>query len=224
MRNVILFLLLVLIPASIYSQIEEETSEESLSGGIPSEELPLAVVWGLSAYSGATIPFSPDAFSEFWKPGFNLTVDMDILLRNDIVLGLSFSYSHLKFDTQEFWRRRGVQSNGDLSSDFDIPISNLLLSYRGRENYLLPSYEAIYEVGGGFYHIQNTDLDKVYFSDYDYFLQARDQIEVGLFGGLGIAWLLNETLQLRVKGRYHYVYKRSQRHQYFDLMLRLSLL
>ena len=224
MRILFICLLLALAPGMLFSQNGGEAIEESPPGDIPREDLPLAVIWGLSIYGGASIPYSPDPFAEFWQPGFSLTLDMDILLRNDIVLGLSYSYSNLRFDAQEFWRQRGINDSGDLGREFDIPINNLLISYRGIENYILPSYKPTYELGGGFYHIQNTDLDLIYTSDYDYILSPRDRIEAGLFGGMGIAWLLTDTLQMSVKGRYHYVFKVSQHHQYFDVRLGFSLL
>lgn len=221
-------LLLFLMLSSAFLRAETASNgvqdENSPPDNIPREELPLAVIWGLSFYTGATIPWSPDAFAEFWKPGLNLTIDMDILLRNDIVLGLSFSYSKLKFNTQEFWRRRGVSGSGDLGGEFDIPIGNLLLSYRGRETFLLPPVKASYEVGAGFYSIQNTDVDKIYISDFDYVLAPRDRIEVGLFSGLRLARLVTDTMQISVKGRYHYVFKAAQHHQYFDVLLGISLL
>jgi len=224
MKNLCLFLMLLSALLFAGTPVSDEQSENSPSESIPRDELPLAVVWGLSFYTGATIPYSPDVFAEFWKPGFNMTADMDILLRNDIVLGLSFSYSKLKFNTREFWRRRGVTGSGELGRDFDIPIGNLLLSYRGRENYLLPPVKVYYEVGVGFYSIQNTDVDLIYISDFDYILEPRDRIELGLFGGLRLAKLVTDTMQISVKGRYHYVFKASQHHQYFDILLGISLL
>ena len=221
--RVLFILTLMCSVSSGWAQLRQTANEEP-PGGIAREDLPLAVIWGLSIYGGATIPFSPDAFSEFWKVGPNVTLDMDILLRNDTVLGFCYSYSYLKFNAQEFWLRQGTENSDNLSKDFDIPISSLLFSYRGQENYLLQSYKPVYEIGGGFYHIQNTDVDLIYTSDYEYAVSPTDRIEVGLFGGLGVAWLLTDTLQMSIKGRYHYVFKVTEQHQYFDVRLGLSLL
>ena len=223
MHSIRLYFLLIVMSASLLAKPQIETAADT-SVAIPREELPLAVVWGLSFYSGATIPYAPDPFAEFWTPGLNWTVDMDILLRNDMVLGLSFSYSKLDFNETEFWRQRGIEDSGDLGSEFDIPIGSLLLSYRGRENYLLQPVEPSFEVGGGFYSIENSDLDKIYISDYDYILRPSERIEVGLFAGLRLARLVTDTMQLSVRGRYHYVFKLSRHHQYFDICLGVTLL
>ena len=225
MQKFAVLLLLIFTAGFLRAQNEALAGEDATPGGIPREEAPLAVIWGFSMYSGMTIPYSPEVFSQFWKPGLNFTVDLDILLRNDIVLGLSFSYSKLKFNSREFWRQRGVEDDDDLGYDFDIPITNLLLSYRGIENYLLYNMETAYEVGGGLYYLKNSQVKIFYIDPYGgYEISRSDDVDFGLFGGLGVAWLITDTLQLSLRGRYHYIFKPSQQHQIFDVRIGFSLL
>ncbi len=150
---------------------------------------------------------------------------MDILLRNDAVLGLSFSYAKLPFDEQEFWAYRGVDADGELGDEFDIPINNFLLSFRGFENYMLYQYAAAYEVGGGLYHLKNTELDLTYIDPFgSYVLSEADRINFGIFAGLGFKYLVTDTFQFIVKGRFHHVFKLSKDNQYFDVLVGVSML
>ncbi len=225
MQKCAVLLFLLFSANSLWAQNEAIPGTETTPSGIPREEAPLAVIWGFSFYSGMTIPYSPDAFSEFWKPGLDFTVDLDILLRNDVVLGMSFSYSKLKFNAQEFWRRRGIEDDGDLGYDFDIPITNFLVSYRGIENYLLYDVETAYEIGGGLYYLKNSQVKIIYTDPYGgYEISRSDDVDFGLFGGLGVSWLITDTLQLSLRGRYHYVFKPAQHHQFFDVRVGFSLL
>ena len=216
-------LVLILIPAIGVSQTTPEPP-----GGIAREDVPLAVVWGLSAYSGFSLPYSPDAFSEFWKPGLNLSLETDILFKNDFLFGFSLGYSHLPFNETEFWTRLGVDNpdeNIALGEDFDIPITQLLVSFKGIENYLLYRYDADWEVGGGFYNLRNTELELTYTSPYgNYRLEQVDILSPGIFAGLGFKYLLGETLQLSVRGRFHHVFQRSQAHQFFDVLIGLTMI
>ncbi len=225
MRKINFFITLLLIPIVISAQIDTYENEDTPPGGIAREELPLAVVWSLSAYSGLTAPCAPDAFADFWRPAPHITVDMDLLLRNDAILGLSFSYTKLQFDEQEFWSFRGVDAEGDLGDDFNIPITNLLLSFRGFEHYMLYQYTPTYELGGGIYHLKNTQLDLTYIDPYgSYVLSKADRINFGLFAGLGLKYLVTDTFQFIIKGRFHHVFKPAQNHQFFDVLVGVSIL
>jgi hypothetical protein len=131
----------------------------------------------------------------------------------------------LLFDEQEFWRYRGVDAEGDLGDEFDIPITNLLLSFRGFENYMLYQYAAAYELGGGIYYLKNTQLDLTYIDPYDsYVLSDADRINFGIFAGLGLKYLITDTFQVTVKGRFHHIFKPVQNHQFFDVMVGVSIL
>lgn len=223
MQKIIAILIFILFPFLLHAQMDEP--DDMPPGGIAREDLPLAVVWSLSAFGGATGPYAPDAFADFWKPSFNLTADMDILLRNDAIIGLSISYSKQKFDAKEFWAFRGVDADGELGDDFDIPITSLLLSFRGFEHYVLYQHAAAYELGGGIYHLKNTQLDLTYIDPYgSYVLSEADRINFGLFAGLGWKYLVTETFQIIVKGRFHHVFKPSQNHQFFDVLVGVSIL
>ncbi len=225
MQKLVLIFWAILIPGLVFAQTDDFPQDDSAPGGIAREDLPLAVVWGLSLYSGATIPFAPDVFSEFWNPAINITADMDILLRNDVILGFSVGYSKLQFDEKEFWARRGVDSNEKLSDDFNIPITHVLLSYRGIEHYMLYQYTAAYEIGGGVYSLKNTQLDLTYIDPYgSYVLSKADRINFGLFAGLGIKYLITDTMQFIVKSRFHHVFKPAQYHQFFDVLVGISIL
>ncbi|MBN1478986.1 hypothetical protein EH223_14935 [candidate division KSB1 bacterium] len=225
MNKLTLFLVLLVTPLELFAQTGNDNDEEILPGGIAREDVPLAVVWSLSLYSGFTNPFAPDPFVEFWRSGFNLTVDADILLRSDIILGFSIGYAHLKFNQQEFWARRGVESNAELGDDFNIPITSLLFSYRGMERYVLYKYTAAYEIGGGLYHLKNTEIDITYIDPYgSYVVSETNRLDFGLFAGLGLKYLVTNTFQLTVKGRFHHVFKPSQYHQFFDVLLGVTIL
>jgi hypothetical protein len=187
MRKIVI--IIVLVPLCLSAQNRYLNSE--LSGGIPRNELPLAVVWGLSLYSGVTGPFAPETFVDFWQPSVNIAVDADILLRNDVILGFNIGYTSLRFDQGKFWRQRGVDSDAKLGSDFNIPITTVLLSFRGIENYILYKYAAAYEVGGGIYNLKNTEIDITYIDPYgSYVISEADRIDVGLFAGLGVKYLI----------------------------------
>ena len=219
-----LFISLLAFPFLLFAQ-QKDMSGEDLSGGIPRQDVPLAVIWGLSLYGGVSAPFAPEAFVDFWKPAVNITVDADILLRNDIVLGFNIGYTRLKFDQQKFWGLRGVDSDANLGEDFNIPITNVLLSFRGRENYMLYTYTAAYELGGGIYSLKNTEIDITYIDPYgSYIVSENDHIDFGLFAGLGLKYLITDTFQLTVKGRFHHVFKPSQYHQFFDMLLGFTIL
>ena len=198
------------------------------AGGLAREEVPLAVVWGLSAYSGVSMPFSPDPFAEFWKPGINVCFEADILLKNDFVVGLSLAYTQLFFNETEYWTSRGVENpeqHISLGDDFDIPISQVLLSFKGVENYLLYHYDVDWELGGGLYNLKNTELDLTYINPYgDYVLSKADRLSAGLFAGLGLRYLIGENLQLSIKGRFHHVFQISQHHQFIDVLIGLTMI
>lgn len=223
MRKIVITFIFVLIPLWLSAQHSHTNTD--LAGGIPRHELPLAVVWGLSLYSGVTGPFAPETFVEFWQPSVNIAVDADILLRNDVILGFNIGYTSLKFDQAKFWRRRGVESDAELGSDFNIPITTVLLSFRGIENYVLYKYAAAYELGGGFYNLKNTEVDITYIDPYgSYVISEADRIAAGLFAGLGVKYLITDTLQLVIKGRFHHVFKPSQYHQFYDVVVGITLL
>ncbi|RQW03944.1 hypothetical protein EH222_11865 [candidate division KSB1 bacterium] len=214
---------LALAPFWLSGQQRDLNSD--LSGGIPRDEVPLAVVWGLSLYGGVTSPFAPDPFVDFWQPSVNIAVDADILLRNDAILGFTVGHTSLKFDQAKFWRLRGVDSDAKLGSDFNIPITTVLLSFRGIENYMLYKFSAAYEVGGGIYSLKNTEIDVTYLDPYgSYTISEAERIDFGLFAGLGVKVLITDTLQLTVKGRFHHVFKPSQYHQFYDLVVGFTLL
>jgi len=223
MQKFLIFSIILIVPFFLFAQ--DYSDENVPPGGIAREDLPLAVVWGLSLYGGFSAPFAPDVFAEFWTPGLRITADMDILLRNDAILGLSIGYSNLKFNQQEFWSRRGVDSDAELGDDFDIPITNVLLSFRGFENYMLYPISAAYEIGGGIYQLKNTELDLTDIDPYgSYVVSETDRIDFGAFAGLGIKYLLTDTIQLTLKGRFHHVFKPAQYHQFLDVLVGISIL
>ena len=195
-------------------------AQKDLSGGIPREDVPLAVIWGLSAYSGISAPFAPEAFVDYWKPSLNIAFDADILLRNDMILGFNIGYTSLKFDQGKFWGIHGIDSNAELGQDFNIPITNVLLSFRGIENYMLYKVSAAYELGCGMYHLKNTEIDVTIIDPYgSYAVSEADRVDFGIFAGLGVKYLITDTFQLTIKGRFHHVFKPSQYHQYFDVLM-----
>lgn len=220
-----LLLIFLALPFLLFARTGSETDEEILPGGVAREDVPLAVIWSLSLYSGFTHPFAPEPFVEFWNSGLNITVDADILLRNDRILGFSIGYTKLGFNQQEFWARRGVDSDAKLGEDFNIPITTVLFSYRGIERYYLYKYTAAYEIGGGLYNLQNTEIDVTYIDPYgSYLVSETNRVDFGLFAGLGLKYLFTDTFQLTVKGRFHHVLKPSQYHQFFDVLLGFTIL
>lgn len=225
MQRFTLILIFGLLPYFLFGQDDGNEDGDLLPGGIAREDVPLAVVWSLSIYGGLTQPFAPDPFVEFWKPAVNLTFDTDILLRNDVILGFSVSYAKLNFNQQEFWAQRGIDSDRKLGEDFNIPITNVLFSFRGIEHYMLYQYAAAYEIGGGIYSLKNTEIDITYIDPYgSYVVSESDRLDFGVFAGLGIKYLITDTFQVTVKGRFHHVFKPAQYHQFFDVMLGFTLL
>jgi len=225
MTPIKIFILVITFTAPLAAQTRP--NNDDIAGGIPREEVPLAVIWGLSAYSGFTTPYAPDAFADFWKPSANICLEADILLRNDFILGMSMSYTKLPFNQQEYWAHQGIMDDYPdvgFSDDFDIPISQVLFSFKGIENYLLHQYRPVWEVGVGLYHLKNTEIDVTYITNYDYVLSKSDRLYPGLFAGFGMSILITETLQFAVKGRFHHVLQLSRDHEFIEVLFGLKII
>jgi hypothetical protein len=192
---------------------------------IPADQIPPAVVWGLALYGGITQPVSPYDFSEYWKTGFSISMEADILLKNNAILGLTFGYSRNPLNTPRFLQAKGLPRDGELPQDISIGITQILLSFKGMENYLLYRYDAGYEFGVGLYNLTNTQIVLRYWGpETGYTVTEGATLACGVFGGLAASYLITDTLQFSIKGRYHYVFVPARPHQFLDVLVGLTIL
>ncbi len=190
-----------------------------------SERPPAAVLWSLSLYGGGMKPMAPSDFAEFWKAGLSLSVEGDLLLWNDVVLGLTFGYARAPVNAPRFLLAKGLPADGRLPDNLDIGISQLLLSFKGIENYLLYRVGIGYEVGIGLYSMSNTQLYVIEsIPGGAYSVAETSAAAGGVFAGLSLKFLLSETLQFSIKSRLHYVALPVMQHQFAELLAGLTLL
>lgn len=222
MKIAALFLFCLLSCTLITAQESEPTSNPDQ---IPADQIPPAVVWGLALYGGFTQPISPYDFAEYWKMGFSLSMEADILLKNNAILGLTFGYSRNPLNTPRFLRAKGLPGDGELPQDISIGISQILLSFKGMENYQLYRYDAGYEFGVGFYNLTNTQIFLQYWGpETGYTVTEGSTLAAGVFGGLAATYLITNTLQFSFKARYHYVFVPAAPHQFLDVLVGLTIL
>ncbi|MDZ7316347.1 MAG: hypothetical protein ONB24_09520 [candidate division KSB1 bacterium] len=187
-------------------------------------EVPPVVLWGLSVYGGGIEPLAPFDFSEFWNRGVSFYLEGDLLLRNDMVLGLSFGYSRLPMDIVRFSRAKGISAAGSSIQGTAIGIGNMLLSFKGFEDYLLYRYRVGYEMGLGLYSMSNTQVYVEYWGTEVRAVSESLASAVGAFAGISFNFLVSETLQFSIKSRFHYVFLPAMPHQFADLLIGFTLL
>ncbi|RPH99408.1 MAG: hypothetical protein EHM72_11035 [Calditrichaeota bacterium] len=223
MNKRVAFLLLFCAWQMLFAQIGDQKLDQDAE--LAADEIPPAVLWGLGLYGGIVQPLNPFDFVEYWKSGYALTMEADILLRNDAILGLTFGYSRNSLNTPRFLAANGLPEEGEVVHDLSIGISQLLLSFKGMEDYMLYRYDWNYELGVGLYNLTNTQITLEYWGPGDnYTISEGSTISGGVFGGLGGSYLIHDTLQLHIKGRYHYVFVPGYHHQFFNLLIGLAIL
>ena len=152
-------------------------------------------------------------------------MEADILLKNDVVLGLTFGYSRSPLNTPRFFKAKELPENGEPPDDLAVGISHILLSFKGIENYMLYRYDLGYEVGLGLYNMSNTQLYIQYWGpETGYTVTEGVATAGGVFAGLSAKYLVTDTLQLSVKGRFHYVWVAPMHHQFLDILVGVTIL
>ena len=86
MKNILFFIML--IPCSVFAQFDSTSSYYT--------------------NAGMSFPSSPDNFSNYWNPGFNLGVGLNTLLTGQFFLQGDFCYHHFGFNKDNFLRNNGV--------------------------------------------------------------------------------------------------------------------
>lgn len=219
----IYFLFLFFVCQTLFAQIGDYQLRQDSE--LSTDEIPPAVLWGLGLYGGIVQPLNPFDFIEYWKCGFALAMEADILLKNDAIVGLTFGYSRNQLNTPRFLAANGLSEEGQVVHDLSIGISQLLLSFKGMEDYLLYRYDWNYELGIGLYNLTNTQISLEYWGpDNGYTISEGSTTTGGVFGGLGGSYLITDTLQLFIKGRYHYVIVPGYHHQFFNILIGLAIL
>lgn len=217
------FILFLLLPFLLFGQSDALKNEQSEQ--FTQEEIPPAVVWALSTYFGMANPMAPQAFADFWKPGFYFAFETDILLKNDYVLGFSLAYSSLPFDQNKFLTNHGVKEASELPYDLDIGISQVLFTFKGKESYLVPKYGLQYEFGGGMYIVSNAKVDlPLYGQNSDYQLSHPPEINWGVLFGLEGTYLFSETMLFSIKSRFHHVFLPYVHHQFIDILFGITII
>ncbi len=212
--------ILPLIVCAFCSAMAQETAEITNQ-----EKPPLIVTWSFTAYSGVALPFEPYAFTTYWNKGSDYLFEMDMLLRNDWVFAVSAGFSKLRFKAYQYWRDYGAEVGREIYDDRDASISQLLFSFKGVENFLLPQWKYTYEIGTGLYYFGNfkADLPGVKWNETDEWVE-QNQTTCGFFAGGSMGYKITDTFYITAKGRMHHVLLTPKGHSYLDLLLGVTLI
>ena len=216
MKIILLFVLCILSAAPILAQDFDEGAASNV---------PPVVLWGLGVYGGINRPLGPDDFAYFWSTGYSLSMEADLLLRNDMVLGLTFGYARAPLNSNRFFAAKGLPKDADPLQDLDVGIVHLLLSFKGVESYQVYRWDWGYEFGFGLYNLSNTQLYVQYWGpETGYTVTEASTTSGGAFAGLSVKYLVTDTLQLSVKGRFHYVWVAPIHHQFLNILVGVTIL
>ncbi|MCH8286101.1 outer membrane beta-barrel protein [candidate division KSB1 bacterium] len=199
-RLIIIFVVLMIIPAGIFGQeieISKRTAEFYLNGG-------------------STFPLKPTVFPDFYNPSLNVGIGFSYQINEQSSFLIEGGYHKFDLDENALVESSGG-SAGDNVAGGDHSIFDLSVGLKSRFNSGSLRF-AYYKFGLGFMNLRR-DILEVISPDTSYFIADAAEVAVSLNLGAGLDYNLKNNIFIFGELQYSYAFTKDERTQYLPLKI-----
>jgi len=169
-----------------------------------------AGTYAIGGFGGLGMPMKPEFVKDYFKKGIGFGGQFQYNLSPQTSLALAFTYMPFKFDVDKLMEG-GLMKAAEMTVEggnlnYSIISANLV-------QYFTPpaaSMGFFGTLGAGYYMGKFSDMtikfsDPVW-GDYEETTKGESENDIGINGGIGLEFKAGQTMNIFVKGLYHYVF------------------